>query len=107
MYSSGVDLPGALPCSSHRCTASIRVSPSSPAPAARQQHYWSVSLAAGLTVAGGGLQLLQRGGECEVLPQAVPPQVTLIQQLLNMLGGRAARPGLQQPPAGQQRHCAE
>jgi hypothetical protein len=54
-------------------------------------------LGAGVARALG--QLLEADGQREELAQAVPAQVVLLDQLLDVLGGRAAGAGLEQAAA--------
>ena len=48
-------------------------------------------------------QVLEAHGQGEELAEAVPAQVVLLQQLLDVLGGRAAGTGLEQAAAVDQR----
>ena len=52
-------------------------------------------------------QHLERDGEREELAERVPAQVVLLDELLDVLGRRAARAGLEQPAAVHQRHDRE
>ena len=52
-------------------------------------------------------QLLEAGGQGQELAEAVPAEVVLLEELLDVLGGRAAGAGLEQASAGQQRHDGE
>ena len=58
----------------------------------------------GLGVAGGDRQMFQAGRQGQELPEAVPAQVVLLDQLLDVFGGRAAGAGLEQAAAVDQRH---
>ena len=61
----------------------------------------------GARVVGLVGQELERHGQREELAQRVPAQVVLLHQLLDVLGRRAARAGLEQPTAVHQRHDRE
>ena len=58
-------------------------------------------------VAGLAGQVLQAHGEGQELTEAVPAQVVLLDQLLDVLGRRAAGSGLEQAAAVDQRHDGE
>ena len=60
-----------------------------------------------LLVAGVFGEVLERGREGEELAERVPAQVVLFEQLLHVLGGRAARARLEQAAAGKQRDDRE
>ena len=62
---------------------------------------------AGAGVAIGLGQVTQRLGQREELTEAVPAQVVLLDQLLHVLGCRAAGPGLEEATAVHQRHDGE
>ena len=57
----------------------------------------------GPAVAGALGEVLEADGQGQELAQAVPPEVVLGQELLDVLGGRSAGPGLEQAAAVDQR----
>lgn len=61
----------------------------------------------GLGIARAQRHVLKGNGQGQILAQRVPAQVVLVQELLNVLGRRAAGARLKQPAARQQRHNAQ
>merc|ERR1719397_1019465 len=61
----------------------------------------------GLGVGGALAELREADGCGEVLAQAVPPQMPLLQELLHMFRRRATRTSLEENPTGQQRDDGE
>ncbi len=61
----------------------------------------------GLGIVEGGAQVLQGGAEGRELAERIPAQVAFLDELLDVLGGRAAGAGLEQAATGQQRDDGE